>query len=548
MLRSVVTASRSCVKELGTRAASSYLSGNVTRRVVALLPRLLGAATTGVLVVLAFPRYGFEVGLDGLIAVALVPLIVASVGVGWRRGLLLGACAGLIIEAAGFSWILFAIESFTGMPAPLPSMLFGGWLLYASIPWCLLGVVLGRCERDADVYWVVPFWVGLEHAFPRLFPWHLGGALYGRLGIVQGVDLIGASGLTLIVLLANITVALSICRSRREWRAGLARWAVCLAVLGAWLAYGAFRLPEVESELERDLRQKNSAPMSVLLVQGALDPALRNEKGLLIYSSRTRSALGDGPLPDLVVWPEGAANVIFHAEPGREILFAENRFGWAITALRNVKAPLVTGAAAYRDGYVTCSNAAVFLSPGQKPIVYEKNRRLLFGEYVPLIDYLPADLRRSALQHIGTIPAGTTNPVCRCGQATFRNLICYEGVLPDYVRRSADGVDFLVNVTEDIWYGQTSHTGQHVSVLILRAVENRISIARAANMGPSGVIDLTGTFHASPSSFAADVVKAPLRAVHLPTTYGAGGWLAPWCALALSAVRELRRWRRARSH
>ena len=72
------------------------------------------------------------------------------------------------------------------------------------------------------IFWTLAFWVGLDHCYPRLFPWHLGGALYGREWLVQGADLFGASGLTVLVFLANAVIVLVVgfVRGRNRFPAG----------------------------------------------------------------------------------------------------------------------------------------------------------------------------------------------------------------------------------------------------------------------------------------------------------------------------------------
>jgi apolipoprotein N-acyltransferase len=95
------------------------------------------------------------------------------------------------------------------------------------------------------------------------------------------------------------------------------------------------------------------------------------------------------------------------------------------------------------------------------------------------------------------------------------------------VRNAGKGADFLVNVTEDIWYGRTSHVGQHVSVLMLRAIENRVSIARAANAGPSGVIDPAGRLREHTVPFVKSEAVFSLRPARIGTLYAAGGFAFP---------------------
>lgn len=502
--------------------------------------QVLGALLSGLLLLLAFPQYGSEMGLDGLVWVGLVPLFLSSVGTGLRRGLLLGWCTGLVLESSGFCWILLAIRRFTGLPSPVAALIFSLWVLYASIPWALLGGLLGASGRSSSLSRALLCWVSIEGLFPRLFPWHLGGALHGREWIVQCADLLGASGLTALVFLWNALVFTVVgwLRGKRGLPYGLA--VVSVVLLAAALLYGRSRLEYVTGVT-------GEAPsLRVLLVQGALDPAQRSDRGLEHYISETEKLLESSGGPDLIVWPEGADQYPFNLTPRESPWLFHKGHVPPERLIRRITAPLVAGSAGYARGRLPeFSNVAFFLEPGKQPFFYEKNRRILFGEHVPCIGWLPESWRREIFQNIGTLWPGEGNPPMRLGNATFKNLICYEAVLPGYICESSRGADFLVNITEDVWYGQTAHISQHVSVLILRVVENRTPLVRCANMGPSGVIHATGRFERGKKVFAPEGVWSELRPRSLPTVYRSWGRHLPLAILVLVGlewiVRRLRR-------
>jgi len=97
------------------------------------------------------------------------------------------------------------------------------------------------------------------------------------------------------------------------------------------------------------------------------------------------------------------------------------------------------------------------------------------------------------VEAIGTVVPGLTPTVFRLPTARFGVLICYEDVFPALTRRFvAGGADFLVNITNDAWYGPTSAPRQHLAQATLRAVENRVPLVRAANTGISAIVDPDG--------------------------------------------------------
>ena len=483
------------------------------------------ALVSSVLMFLSVPPCGARYGFHNLIWVAPVPLFLAAHGVGGKRGFFLGWLAGMAFECGSFLWILYAIRSFTATGAILSSLAFLVWLLYHSLPWGILGWALGRCREATQVLWVIPLWVGVEDYFPRLFPWHLGGgALYHHPWLLQSVDLIGASGLTALVFLVSGVIFLATVRCVRRERFPWGPTLAAALLLVATLVYGALRLESLR-ELEREL-----PGLQVGFVQGSLRPAERADGGsLTYYLEQSEKLLREAGDLDLLVWPEGAIPYPFglshpmkpwsgeaYLEDGRRLR----------SRLMNIPVPLVAGGSGveFRGDDPSRYNVAVYLRRGETPKFYRKNHRLLFGEHFPLLDLLPENLRK-VLPNVGNLSAGTDNPAMEHPGGLFRNLICYEAVLPSYARRSADGVGFLVNVTEDYWYGKTAHVEEHLSVLLLRAVESRTPMARCTNVGPSGVATVTGEFRGTSRVFEPDSFVVELKPVSLTTVYQRGGHL-----------------------
>lgn len=530
---------------------------------------------SGVLVVLSFPRYGHGLGLDGLVFVAFLPFFLAATSVGGRRGALLGWCAGLVIEGAGFLWLLFAFRAFTSSGSVLMSLVFGAWLLYSSVPWVLMGAALGACRRASGVLLVLLFWVGFEHYFPRLFLWHLGGALYGRTVLVQCVDLLGTSALSAVVLLANAVLFFSVRwfllrGTDSEWARPPWRSAAALITIGVAIGvYGTLRLEEVR-------QAESTAPATtVLLVQGFLGPNRDTDDfehtqgfsdSLDYYLATTRKTL-DALSPEeaaevsWIVWPEGADSSLFGLSPGLDPWLAGAapghrreqiaRFeGLLRTPPSRAGRVLLTGGAGYHEEHLPpMSNVTAFLRDGSPPIFYAKNVLMPFGERTPFIDLVPDGIRkRLGLDHIGNLFPGRDNPLIEVGDGSrFRQLICYEAVLPGYLRRSAQGADFLVNVTEDIWYGNTAHIPQHASVLLLRALENRVPVVRCTNVGPSGIFRMTGELDTGEEIFRPARVLKTFRPKRLNTIYARGGYLFPLGCLLTAGGVAIWRWRRRKS-
>jgi apolipoprotein N-acyltransferase len=116
----------------------------------------------------------------------------------------------------------------------------------------------------------------------------------------------------------------------------------------------------------------------------------------------------------------------------------------------------------------------------------------------------------------------------------FGTLICYEVIFPDLVRKSVSGgAEFLVNITNDAWFGRTAASRQHFTTLVFRAVENRRPVARAANSGISGFVDSRGRILAASPLFVRGTYSATLRLSGRETLYSKWGDFFPRiCVLA----------------
>ena len=504
---------------------------------------------SGGLGILSFPIFGRPYQLDLLVFLVLLPLMLVAQGVGKKRGFVLGGICGLTFVGVSFSWVCHTINEFTGLGTLLSLLVYLFWVAYEAVPWAVMGLALGRCRKSLHLLLVLPLWVGIEHCYPRLWPWHLGGALYDRTWFLQCVDILGASGLTALVFLTSATAA-GIVGWRRSLE-GFPRWRVASSVmiLLACCVYGPLRLDSIRSGLE----ERKAERIEVGFVQGFFSFKERDAVGPSAYVSRTRKLLEQHPGIDLVLWPEGADGIPLDlgseglrwrlhpetGEPGKRFIRDDFEVPLVFGGGGLVIGDDAQGKAVIKDSY----NISVYLSAAGEQGVYRKNHPVPFGEKVPGYDILPESWR-AALPYVSNLSLGAENPPMSLGENTFRNLICYEAVLPEYVRQSSIGSDFLVNLTEDYWYGNTAHIEQHRSVLILRAVESRVPVLRCTNVGPSGIIDLAGEFHGGKKTWEADSFSESFIPGNVPSFYRRWGhWFAFVCLLAGVLQLFSGRWR-----
>src|SRR6185436_9463033 len=245
--------------------------------------------------------------------------------------------------------------------------------------------------------------------------------------------------------------------------------------------------------------------------------------------------------PDLLAWPEAAVPGWFVNRPDWEARIAQQAMSGGV--------PLLVGgldAKIYPDNSSDYWNAAfLFETTGSRNIqpVYHKR------ELVPIVERVPFINPRwfSGIKFFGGFAVGDAGPVYRVRIGQFGVLICYESAFEDQTRDyRRRGADFIVNITNDSWFGRSSAPYQHAAHLVMRAIENRVGIARAANNGISEFVDPLGrVYHATrldDTTFVADTVFT----TDVRTTYSVlGDWVGILAVLG-SVLTVGLAWRRGR--
>ncbi len=440
--------------------------------------RLLIAAAAGLALHLAYPRPGWD--LLGWLALAPV-LALAATAPSPGRAFLEGWVAGLAFFAPLLRWLVDTMATFSSLGWPLAALVIlalGGYLaLYVGgVAWAIAWL---RAPLGPGALWLAPaLWVAGElartHALAG-FPWGLLGYVpYRRLPLIQIAAWTGVYGVSFLLVLVNAAIAWTLVLRTR--RAVALAAAVAVLAVGGTLAAGWPRAGAAEGR---------SVP--VALVQGNIAQSIKwdrafQQETLRIYAELTREA---APGRRLVVWPEAAVPAYVRLEPWA--------LGWLVDLAADVRAPLLVGAPdARRDGAATrFLNSAFLVRGGGLEARYDKMHLVPFGEYVPLkrllffVEAIAAD--------IGDFTPGREPVIFPLEGAPFGTVICYEVIFPNLFRQFVvEGASFMVNITNDAWFGESGGPLQHLATLPLRAVENGIAIARAANTGVSALVHPSG--------------------------------------------------------
>ncbi|MEQ8826463.1 MAG: apolipoprotein N-acyltransferase, partial [Parvibaculum sp.] len=226
--------------------------------------------------------------------------------------------------------------------------------------------------------------------------------------------------------------------------------------------------------------------------------------------------------PDLVIWPETAATFLLsRAEQPRR------RLGAIAAALDDGRGGLViTGAprVEVRDGRELPHNSALAIDPAARIVaVYDKTHLVPFGEYLPLRGLLQfLGLEKLARGRGDFIPGPKDQRFDPPGLPPASVLICYEAIFPALSNRGARP-EWLLNLTNDGWFGELTGPDQHFTMARFRAVEQGLPLVRAAGTGISAVVDARGRIVASLPLDSAGVIDARLPAPAAKTFYAKTG-------------------------
>jgi apolipoprotein N-acyltransferase len=293
------------------------------------------------------------------------------------------------------------------------------------------------------------------------------------------VEVTGIYGLSALVVFFNTVLAAVATAHGRLERGHIVALSVLTALMIVLPALGRWRLAALAA-------RPPVGRLTVGVAQGNVaqerkwDPAFVDET-MRRYEELTGSAVSRSGA-QLVVWPE-TATPFFFQEPGPErarVLELARRLDTFI---------LFGSPAATFDGQRLTSqrNRAYLVGPKGEIDYYDKMELVPFGEYVPFGRVL--FFVQQVVEAVGALAPGTRATVFDGPEGRFGVLVCYESIFPQVSQRFVhDGADFLVNITNDAWYGHTAAPYQHLAQATMRTVENRVPLVRAANTGISAIV------------------------------------------------------------
>lgn len=483
------------------------------------------AIASGVLEVLGF--IGF--GLFPLTWIAKVPVLLAVSGQSLRRTFLLGLLYGAVTHLGGYYWLNHALIEFAELGVVVSAALLlliatGFGLLFALLLWCVR-----RAQRDlgiAPVWSLLVAYPAVEFVFPNLFAYNIGASQYRFTAITQIVEVTGLLGLTALIGMVNGAVYELLEARLAKRRVITRRWAVPAAAFGLVLAFGLIRIAQV------DARIASARHITVGLVQTNLaagDKEQRHREFIDVHRAMTRELIAAHPEVELIVWPETAYNAPLPHD------------------VKNVRdelqpqRPMIVGAMVQATGGSSSLkfNSVLAVAPdGDVTGRFDKVRLLTFGEAIPFVETFPG--LRNWFPDAVTV-RGTHFENLQLSGVTLLPTICYEDILPDQVRKMwhrAGPPDVLVNVSNEVWFGDSHEPLVHLALASLRSIETRRALIRSTQTGISAFVDPVGRIISRTGQWQREVLvdQVPLIADGGTTLYLRTGDALGWACVALSAA------------
>lgn len=422
-------------------------------------------------------------------------------------------------------WIVVALYHFT--PLSLAGYLAAVFIVLAPmwgiVSWAYLRV---RARTTIPLWAAFPLiWTAVEFLQAHLgdvrFPWlGLGTSLVRLPVLVQWADLAGARGVTLWLAWANAMIYLALRERARRWRPlGLLAATIVLA-----LGYGTWR--------ERTIVMRPVTRVAVIQPNvGFKEKLEERERDTLALHLLTLTRRADSmPGVRLVAWSEAALEGYFINKPLWPV--------WIGSLSRSSRIPILAGGVDAEprpgDRYEVYNAAFLFDTTGSYTAQPSYRKKYL----VPIVERVPFVNPRwfGDLRWFGGFGHGDRFPVYRIPEGGFGVLICYESAFEDLARDYRKrGAAFLVNITNDMWFGRTVAPYQHASHLVMRAIETRMGIARAANTGISEFVDPLGYVHLATPLYVERIEADTVLTTDEHTVYVR---LGDWVAL-VSAVGAL---------
>ncbi|MGE5278887.1 MAG: apolipoprotein N-acyltransferase [Acidobacteriota bacterium] len=479
------------------------------------------ALASGLLLALAFPPLEWVL----LLPLALVPFLAALASEQSRgRALVSGFLLGLAFWCASIPWIVHVVTRYGGQ-SPVMGVVCLVILAGILAEWPALAAWGAVSAGPPGSGWRLAafplLWMACEHARSFVyggFPWNLTAqALYRHPIWLQSASVWGAFGVGALAVSVSSLLAFAAIRRRPGPLFGAAALALAAG------AFGAARLAAPEST-----DPAAGPPFRVALLQPNVSQEARlsgsDARNYRIVMEQARAAAAEAPF--LIVIPESAFALYWDRSP---------MLRHDLSEVARDSLVLFNDIEELPDGrYYNVARLLGAGGPVGKP--YRKVHLVPFGEYVPLPKLF--FFVRQVSTEIGEFSAAKEPSLLSAGAARIGVGVCYEITYPDLVRREVGtlGANLLATISNDSWYGRAGAQAQHFAGAVMRSVETKRCLLRAAITGISGIVDEKGRIQGELPRDRAGILRGTARLVSERTPWVRWGYGIPRVADALAAA------------
>jgi len=410
--------------------------------------------------------------------------------------------------------LIFWLVTFYFIPLPHPILIVGWFALSAYLAvYTPLMLVVARAmvfRLAVSPLIAIPIaWTGLEWIRINFLTGFgmvaLSHCQYPNPLVIQIADLSGAYTVTFAITAFAASATYCLYSSRRI--KGLIG---CVVIAALVAGYGVVRLNQ--GNAPEILSTDNASMETVALIQTSIDTILKpkTETQILDELSHLRditwAARQSNDSIDLIVWPESSYpynNYVAEEDDNESVLISHSNLKGVWSELTHAggrfsAVPTIIGTSTIDLSQQIVFNSAILLDNKGQPLGrYDKSHRVMFGEYVPVLEYFPSMMKHLPINT--NLTPGTETRLFESGHLKIAPNICFESTVPHLIRRQLNSIsddqsepDVLLNITNDGWFYGTSCLDLHYACNVFRAVEMRKPMLVCANTGFSGHIDPWG--------------------------------------------------------
>lgn len=472
------------------------------------------AIVSGIFLVLSFPNFllpEFSIIHSIVAYISLVPFFISIYDEKPAKSFILGFITGYIYFTGGLYWIAGIKE--LGVLATYTLLLLSFYLAFYVGVFSLL---ISFIKKEYKLFATSFLWVCLEYVRAHLFsgfPWlSIGYSQYQNMLLIQISSLTGVYGVSFIVVLINSFIAYFFIYFKymlKNIKFLFLYGSIIFLIVFCSILFGSHSIKNL------DKLNPQGNPVDIAILQGNIPQDEKWETENVGKTFEIYDKLSTASKNSLIILPETAIPVY--------VLYDKKHLNLLLNIAKRQNSYFLTGIpdltfdkSGNVDKYL---NAAILISP-QGFILdrYDKIHLVPFGEFTPLKKFI--SFLEKFTVGFAEFSHGTRKTVFEIDGVKFSTLICYEAIFPHLVRRFVNkGALFLVNITNDAWYGKSSMPYQHTSMSIFRAIENRVYVFRSANTGVSCIIDPYGRVTKYLDIFVRGFLKDNIKILHKKTFY-----------------------------